>query len=221
MENGSAVRFVEEESQGWTILSTTEGEDLSSSIALIKKDICREKTEDSDNDDDHGKKGENHESGEDQKGGENQEVGESQKVGENRILGKDYNVSDIEGGDLMNNKQLPAFDDVVAAATIASAAADDDDEKNNTNFHISPRSSHNKNLSWNFNRTEEGVLEGHMNNKNGGAFWRASLFATLGFLGWVFISNTFNGGSGKDLRCMKLHPCSIKGGGGDHVLNSS
>lgn len=47
-----------------------------------------------------------------------------------------------------------------------------------------------------------------------GLMWRVSLVATLGFFGWVMM----NGLSGKNFRCLKLHPCSIKEG--EPVVNS-
>ncbi|KAI5072902.1 hypothetical protein GOP47_0013008 [Adiantum capillus-veneris] len=56
---------------------------------------------------------------------------------------------------------------------------------------------------------EQTLVEQQPGQKQG-LIWRASLVATLGFFGWAVLCGL--GGGGKNVRCLKLHPCSLKEG---------
>lgn len=58
--------------------------------------------------------------------------------------------------------------------------------------------------------SEKEILVEQQAGQKQGVLWRVSLVATLGFFGWAVLSGL--SGGGKNVRCLKLHPCSIKEG---------
>lgn len=184
MDQKNKVLVVEEEKFGWTILSTVQDDER----APFREKLATQPEPDP-------VVGTETDAGVDRHEGA-PPVGEQKNEAENEESDEPEEFArDEEDDDADDELDDYGFDD----------GADDGDEAKVFPFGESGRV-----FLWDTEPSTKQALVQQQPEQKQGVMWGVSLVATLGFFGWVVMSSL--SGGGKNIRCLKLHPCSVKDG---------